>query len=62
MENSNYHNWLTTRETVGWVPLAKGTIETWSALGFKCGLEVHQQLKTRQKAILPVSGGNLSRL
>jgi len=49
MENSNYHNWLTTRETVGWVPLAKGTIETWSALGFKCGLEVHQQLKTAKK-------------
>ncbi len=49
MENSNYQNWLQTRQQVGWVPLAKATPETWSALGFKCGLEVHQQLKTNRK-------------
>jgi glutamyl-tRNA(Gln) amidotransferase subunit E len=49
MENSNYQNWLQTRQQVGWVPLAEATPETWSALGFKCGLEVHQQLKTSRK-------------
>lgn len=49
MENSNYQNWLQTRQRVGWVPLAEATPETWSALGFKCGLEVHQQLKTSRK-------------
>jgi len=40
---------MLTREKVGWVPLTKATSQTWSALGFKCGLEVHQQLKTAKK-------------
>jgi glutamyl-tRNA(Gln) amidotransferase subunit E len=49
MENSSYQNWLATRAQVAWVPLSAATPETWSALGFKCGLEVHQQLKTSRK-------------
>ena len=49
MENSSYQNWLATRARVAWVPLSAATPETWSALGFKCGLEVHQQLKTSRK-------------
>ncbi len=42
-------NWLRTRRQVGWVELAAATPETYQKLGFKCGLEVHQQLDTRQK-------------
>ena len=49
MDNSNYQNWLETRAQVGWVPLASATPEIWEGLGFKCGLEVHQQLKTEKK-------------
>jgi len=45
----NQQNWLKTRAKVGWVPLKDATPETWEALGFKCGLEVHQQLKTQRK-------------
>lgn len=49
MDKSNYQNWLDTRALVGWVPLASATLDTWAQLGFKCGLEVHQQLLTRKK-------------
>ncbi|MBM4399686.1 MAG: Glu-tRNA(Gln) amidotransferase subunit GatE, partial [Candidatus Cloacimonetes bacterium] len=42
-------NWHKTRERVGWVSLQAATSETYKALGFKCGLEVHQQLDTQKK-------------
>lgn len=38
-----------TRELVGYVPRSEATPETYARIGFKCGLEVHQQLLTRQK-------------
>jgi len=47
--NENYRNWLSTRTQTGWVPLHEATEDTWTALGFKCGLEVHQQLLTQKK-------------
>lgn len=42
-------NWLTTRDDVGWKPLAETNPDTYKAIGFKCGLEVHQQLATKKK-------------
>jgi glutamyl-tRNA(Gln) amidotransferase subunit E len=42
-------NWLKTREKVGWVDIKAATPETYQKLGFKCGLEVHQQLDTKKK-------------
>lgn len=36
-------------QEVGYLPRTAATPETYSALGFKCGLEVHQQLLTKQK-------------
>jgi glutamyl-tRNA(Gln) amidotransferase subunit E len=42
-------NWLKTRKRVGWVDIQSATPETYKNLGFKCGLEVHQQLATEKK-------------
>ncbi len=42
-------NWQKTRKQVGWVALKDATPETYQKLGFKCGLEVHQQLDTKKK-------------
>ncbi|HRY83764.1 MAG TPA: Glu-tRNA(Gln) amidotransferase GatDE subunit E, partial [Candidatus Cloacimonadota bacterium] len=42
-------NWQKTKEKVGWVDLRSATQQTYRDLGFKCGLEVHQQLLTRKK-------------
>lgn len=49
MANRWEENWLNTRERVGWVDLHTATKETYERLGFKCGLEVHQQLATKKK-------------
>jgi len=37
-----------TRRLVGYVPRRDATRRTSTQIGFKCGLEIHQQLKTRQ--------------
>ncbi|MBD3298032.1 MAG: Glu-tRNA(Gln) amidotransferase GatDE subunit E, partial [candidate division Zixibacteria bacterium] len=42
----NYHR---TRELVGYVGRRDATPETYRVIGFKSGLEVHQQLKTHRK-------------
>jgi glutamyl-tRNA(Gln) amidotransferase subunit E len=42
-------NYDTTRLQVGYVPRAQATPELYRSLGFRCGLEVHQQLKTDRK-------------
>lgn len=57
MDKSNYQNWLDTRALVGWVPLAEATLDTWAGLGFKCGLEVHQQLLTQKKLFCRCKAG-----
>jgi glutamyl-tRNA(Gln) amidotransferase subunit E len=49
MDKPHQENWLESRAKVGWVPLAEATPSHWEELGFKCGLEVHQQLKTERK-------------
>jgi glutamyl-tRNA(Gln) amidotransferase subunit E len=38
-----------SRQRVGYVPRKAATAETYRALGFKSGLEIHQQLLTKQK-------------
>ncbi len=42
-------NYRITRELIGYVPRKKATQEDYDRIGFKSGLEVHQQLKTKQK-------------
>lgn len=38
-----------TRELVGYLPRREADRSVYAALGFKCGLEIHQQLLTRSK-------------
>lgn len=42
-------NYEKTRQKVGYIPRKNATRDTYTQLGFKCGLEIHQQLKTRKK-------------
>jgi glutamyl-tRNA(Gln) amidotransferase subunit E len=42
-------NYDQTRRQVGWTPRRQTPPETYAGLGFKCGLEIHQQLKTDRK-------------
>lgn len=38
-----------SRQEIGYIPRRQAGAEIYAALGFKCGLEIHQQLKTRKK-------------
>jgi len=42
-------NYLETRRLVGYVPRKEARPEVYAALGFQCGLEIHQQLLTEKK-------------
>ncbi len=42
-------NYESSRKRVGWTPRRETRAEAYSALGFKCGLEIHQQLLTDKK-------------
>ncbi len=42
-------NYLSTKKMVGYVTRKEAAPQTYSCLGFKCGLEIHQQLKTKKK-------------
>ncbi len=42
-------NYNKTLLEAGYVPLKEANKETWEKIGFKSGLEVHQQLKTKKK-------------
>jgi len=42
-------NYVRTRSIVGYIPRAEATAATYADLGFRCGLEVHQQLATAKK-------------
>ena len=42
-------NYESTRRQVGYVPRSEATRETYSRIGFKSGLEIHQQLLTEKK-------------
>lgn len=43
------NNYRISRQHTGYVARRDATPETYTRLGFKCGLEVHQQLKTKKK-------------
>ncbi len=50
--NQNFdprENYIKTKEAAGYVPRAKATQKTYDEIGFMSGLEVHQQLKTKEK-------------
>jgi len=42
-------NFERTRRQVDFVPRAKADMSVYAGLGFRCGLEIHQQLDTAQK-------------
>lgn len=42
-------NYTNTKKMVGYVEKKEANRQTYSELGFKCGLEIHQQLKTEKK-------------
>lgn len=42
-------NYERTRKAIGFVPFKEASLKDWKRIGFKSGLEVHQQLKTQQK-------------
>lgn len=42
-------NYERTKRLVQYVPRGEATAETYKRLGFRCGLEIHQQLKTEKK-------------
>ena len=44
-------NYEETQAQVGYVPRKQADSKTYSHLGFKCGLEIHQQLKTAKKLL-----------
>ncbi len=50
-------NWLLSRSNTGWVSLSDAVQATWRRLGFKCGLEVHQQLLTQRKLFCRCAAG-----
>jgi glutamyl-tRNA(Gln) amidotransferase subunit E len=50
--NQNFdprENYIKTKDAAGYVPRAKATQKTYDEIGFMSGLEVHQQLKTKEK-------------
>jgi glutamyl-tRNA(Gln) amidotransferase subunit E len=50
-------NFNETMKRVGYTPRKETPRETYEALGFMCGLEVHQQLKTEKKLFCHCPGG-----
>ncbi|MCK4462333.1 MAG: Glu-tRNA(Gln) amidotransferase GatDE subunit E, partial [candidate division Zixibacteria bacterium] len=42
-------NYVRTKTLVGYIPRKAATAEVYAGLGFKCGLEIHQQLMTDKK-------------
>lgn len=44
-----WKNYAKTRETIGYTPRKQATFADYQRIGFKSGLEVHQQLKTKRK-------------
>ncbi|NVO11489.1 MAG: Glu-tRNA(Gln) amidotransferase subunit GatE [Bacteroidales bacterium] len=44
-----HKNYQTTMKSIGYVVRKKATVEDYQRIGFKSGLEVHQQLKTKKK-------------
>ena len=49
LQTDHSENYATTRSKVGYVGRSAATRETYTRLGFKSGLEIHQQLLTEKK-------------
>lgn len=49
MKFNALENYRRTKEAIGYVPRKKAYIEDYKRIGFMSGLEVHQQLKTKEK-------------
>lgn len=49
MKFNALENYLKTKEAIGYVPRKEATIDDYKRIGFMSGLEVHQQLKTKEK-------------
>lgn len=49
MANKWLKNWQKTRKQVGWIEIKKAKFADYQKIGFKSGLEVHQQLDTKKK-------------
>ncbi|MBN1271671.1 MAG: Glu-tRNA(Gln) amidotransferase subunit GatE [Candidatus Aminicenantes bacterium] len=47
--NDPYNNWEKTKKAVGYVTREKAVQADYDRVGFRAGLEVHQQLKTKKK-------------
>jgi glutamyl-tRNA(Gln) amidotransferase subunit E len=54
-------NHLESKNAIGYVPLHESTIGDWKRIGFMSGLEVHQQLNTRQKLFCRCPAGIYNR-
>jgi glutamyl-tRNA(Gln) amidotransferase subunit E len=50
-------NYEETRTQVGYIPRKQANRKTYIDLGFKCGLEIHQQLKTKKKLFCRCKAG-----
>ncbi len=48
-EINGVENFHQTKAEVGYIPFSEANPSTYQKLGFKCGLEIHQQLKTSEK-------------
>ena len=51
-------NYEKTKKIVGYIPKHKAKPELYTKLGFKCGLEIHQQLKTEKKLFCRCPAGD----
>lgn len=51
-------NYVQSRKNVGYVTRAKATDDLYRSMGFKCGLEIHQQLKTEKKLFCHCPSGH----
>ncbi|NOY23525.1 MAG: Glu-tRNA(Gln) amidotransferase subunit GatE [Acidobacteria bacterium] len=51
-------NFARSRTDVGFVPREEATDECYRSMGFKCGLEIHQQLKTKKKLFCRCPSGH----
>lgn len=50
-------NYQQTRKQIGYIPRKQANRQVYTDLGFKCGLEIHQQLNTAKKLFCRCPGG-----
>ena len=54
-------NYLLSEKKIGYLPRKETTAEVYEKLGFMCGLEVHQQLKTEKKLFCRCPAGRFQK-